>query len=180
MFDGRIRPSLLGAAVLISVGLTATACSSGADEAKKEYTVPSSWCGHHIPASTMEPLLPGGKKLTTKSDDAQGRLRCIVFVDAKEVLYVGADRRASSTALGAGNGMLGPDSKLSATEDDYAGSDATAVQLVPCPKDRKDGQEVFAIVNAWEGSQNEADVKKAVKTYAVSAAKTKICTEFDS
>ncbi|MFK0169146.1 hypothetical protein ACIQU5_10105 [Streptomyces sp. NPDC090306] len=165
---------------MLSFGLITTACSSNSDEAEKEYTVPSAWCGYRVPAKTMEPLLPGGKKITTKTDDAQGLLRCDVLVDGEKVLYLGAERRAASTALSAGNAMLGPVSKLTASDDHYAGSDKAAVQLVPCPVERKDGQEVFAIVNAWEGSGDEADVKKAVTTYARAAADSTICTEFDS
>jgi hypothetical protein len=180
--NGRTRPPLVGTAALLSVCLAATACSSSEDGAKKDYAIPSSWCGYHIPAQTIEPLLPGGKRLTAKADNTQGRAQCNVYVDGKRVLFTIATRLADDSAYAAGTFLYGPTAKFSAapSDDQYAVYRYAAVQLVPCPKERKDGQKIYASVYTRSSSAGEAALKKAVRAYAPEVAKTKICTEFDS
>ncbi|MBJ6640655.1 hypothetical protein H4K36_27365 [Streptomyces sp. DHE7-1] len=171
----RIRPHALPIRIagLVAAGLAVAGCSSGGPEAKREYAVPASLCGVALPASTLEPLLPAGKKISSVKSGPSGFTRCRLVVDGRIAVTSIIEQRAAETTL---SGVAYSTYGMSDTverEGKYVISDAQAVGHASCDKPRKADHETFTMVRADAEDVGKATMEKVISKFtdAVSASK---------
>ncbi|MFF0854655.1 hypothetical protein ACFYVM_26925 [Streptomyces sp. NPDC003280] len=175
----RIRPHTLPIRIagLLAAGLAVTSCSSGGQEAEREYTVPASLCGTALPASTLEPLLPAGKKISPAKTGSPGFTRCRVVVDGRVAVTSIIERRESGTTLrNVAYGTYGMGSGSVTKGTRYVVSDAQAVGHVACGSPQKEDHETFAMLRAEDVDAGKAAMEKAITDLAGAVAATKGCT----
>ncbi|MGW0287011.1 hypothetical protein ACWDXT_28400 [Streptomyces sp. NPDC003236] len=177
----RLSALVVGLLTVPVVGLALTACSSDASSAKREYAVPSSLCGTAVPSSALEPLLPAGKKISSRQSGSQGYARCQVSVDGELVLSSVIERwkprtTLSNVAFGT-YGLTSSDVKKEGPR--FVISDSAAVGHVNCTPRRKDGAEVFAVLRKHGDPAGAASMEKAVTEFTDAASTSKGCTELN-
>ncbi|MGW5369716.1 hypothetical protein ACWER6_32450 [Streptomyces sp. NPDC004009] len=175
----RIRPHVLPIriAALLSAGLAVVSCSSGGQEAKREYTAPASLCGTALPVSALEPLLPAGKKISSVKTGSSGFTRCRLVVDGRVAVTSIIERRESGTTLRTvayGTYGMGSGSVTKGTR--YVVSDAQAVAQVACGSPQKEDHETFAMLRAEDVDPGKAAMEKAITDLAEAVAASKGCS----
>lgn len=176
-------PRLLLLCCAATASLTLTACSSGSQNDRKEYAVPTDLCGTALPSDDLAPLLPGGDKISSSRTALQGYSVCYLSVDGKKVLSSLAQRvEAGTTVTDVADSTYGLKADSDRTETAVAVvSDEAAVAQVSCAQPRNDGQLVFTTLRELDRTADPADLKKAVTAFAKSvASSTELCTENDS
>ncbi|MFF2203887.1 hypothetical protein [Streptomyces sp. NPDC058145] len=173
---------VVGLLAVPAVGLAMTACSPGASSAKREYAVPSSLCGTPVPASALEPLLPAGKKISSRKSGSPGYARCQVSVDGQLVLSSIIERwqprtTLSNVAFGT-YGLTAASIKMEAQR--FIVSESAAVERVDCNPKRKDAAEVFTVIRKHHDSVDAAAMEKAIAEFADAASTSAECTEKDT
>lgn len=171
-----------GLSTILTVALVLTACSSGETSAKREYAVPSSLCGTKISPSALEPLLPGGKKISSQESGSPGNRRCRVSIDGQVVISSLIERWKPGTTLESvafGPYGLTP-SGAKKEEQRYIISDSAAVGHTDCHPQRKDGAQVFTVIRKEQGQAETKALEGAIIEFTDAVSTSKNCTEFDA
>lgn len=174
----RTRSPMARTVSLLAAGLTLAGCSSGTTDGRREYAVPPSLCGNHLPASALAPLLPAGKKISSVKTGSPGFIRCRLVVDERVVVTSIVERRDSSTTLSDvayGTYGLGPDSVEK--QGKYVVSDAQGVGRVDCGGPRKEDHETFTMIRAEDVEAGTPAMVKAITALTAAASTAKACTD---
>ncbi|MEV3861044.1 hypothetical protein AB0J38_42885 [Streptomyces sp. NPDC050095] len=169
----RLTAIALGAALL---AVSATACSSSSPE--REYAVPDNLCGAKVPTSSLEPLLPTGKKLSAQPTSAVDVDRCRLQVDGETAFSSSVEKRASDiSAQDVAKSAMGVEPTDSVADDGrFVYAKTGAVGKVKCPG--SSGAERSLWVTARTTHPAEAkDMLAFIRAYADGVAGTDACSK---
>ncbi|MBV2353575.1 hypothetical protein KUM39_04245 [Streptomyces sp. J2-1] len=174
----RTRALWATTAAVLAVGLTTTSCSSQEKPKKREYAVPSSLCGTPVSPGALEPLLPGGDKLTSAKSGPLGFTLCHVMIDGKIAVTGIVEQRDSDTTLhDVAYGTYNLSAKSIRKElPDYVIAESSAVGHVPCRAMEKEGHAVFTMIRKEDGTVDTAALQKAITEYTEATSASKWCT----
>ncbi|MER5180200.1 hypothetical protein ABT009_17800 [Streptomyces sp. NPDC002896] len=132
-------------------------------------------------SSTLEALLPAGKKISSKESGSPGYTICKLVVDGQVALSgIIEEWESGKTIRNVAYGGYGPSFRNIKKEDSkYIISDSAAVGHAPCSKQQKDDQEVFTIIRKEHGSVGTAALEKAITEFTDAVSKSKQCTGSD-
>ncbi|MFB7505862.1 hypothetical protein [Streptomyces broussonetiae] len=175
----RLGSPLVHISGFIAVSLALASCSSGTSEDKRDYSVPSSLCGTAMSTSALKPLLPAGKKISSRQSGSTGYVRCQVSVDGQVVLSSIIERwKPKTTLTDVAFGTYGLTSdNVKKKKENYIVADTTAVGHVTCRAKRKDGAEVFTVIRKEHGSVDVAAMEEAITKFTDAVSTSKQCTE---
>ncbi|SED85821.1 hypothetical protein SAMN05216532_5993 [Streptomyces sp. 2231.1] len=168
---------VVGLLAVLAIGPAVTACSSGSSPAKREYATPSSLCGTAVSSSALEPLLPGGKKISSVKSGPTGFARCRLVVDGQVAVTSIVEQWESSTTLSdVAYGTYGIKSDSVEKENTrYVVTDAQAVGRIACGRPGKDGHVVFAMIRKEHGTAGAAAMEKVITEFTDAVSTSKQC-----
>lgn len=173
--QGRARSvwaAAIGAALLVA---SVSACSSS--EPEREYATPKELCGTEVSATSLEPLLPPGKKIAVKPASAVGVKRCRLEVDGKVVFSTSVEKLGADTsARDVATSAIGVDPNDGADNGRFIYSKTGAVGRVECPK-TAGADSSFWVTARVSGDADAADMRRFIKEYATAAAGSGACAE---
>ncbi|WP_018544863.1 hypothetical protein [Streptomyces sp. LaPpAH-108] len=159
----------VGALLLATVG--ASGCSS--DEAKQEFTVPTSLCGVSVPPKALSRLLPAdGSHITFRQDGSveKGWTLCGVEVDGHAVLNVSQEWiDAGDTARNILRHQLVISDQKSADGGSVAYADRGAASLLKCRGTGVEKEDVSTVVELLKpGRADETAMGELIREYTKS------------
>ncbi|MZD03529.1 hypothetical protein GTW43_00300 [Streptomyces sp. SID5785] len=167
----RPRVSALLAAAAGLVLLAGLAGCSPDTGDHRGYAVPGELCDVPVPVSVIEPLLPDGERLTTRSGGTDGLRTCTLTVDGDLAVSAKTERWEHGTSvrkvMSATPGL--GDAAAPARAGQAVATSSAGLRRVDCGSAPGDREEVFATVRA-ENAPGESALRKAVTAYARGAA----------
>ncbi|MFI6086099.1 hypothetical protein ACIBBB_35095 [Streptomyces sp. NPDC051217] len=156
----------------LSLVLLASACSEPAEE----YEVPQALCGVEVPGDVLDPLLPGGGKVSERSKTASGVKRCYVSVDDKVALSTSIEWYEADTPVAEiAEKTIGADPGDRVTGDKrYSYSGKGGAGLIRCEDSSTidkdvDGDLYTTVRVGGDDSAEPAAVLKAIEAYTDAA-----------
>lgn len=169
--------------IVASSGILSLALAGcGSPEPEKEYKIPNAFCGMQISPDLLEPVLPPGKELTTKFDEAVGESSCRVVVDKKTALHITTGwHDKGTTALKVADGQIGVDLTETISEDEsYVYSEEGAVGKIGCPnhsdKYRRENYELFTQFFLVDMKAEQSEIKALLSGLTKAVVASDECT----
>ncbi|MFI6873136.1 hypothetical protein ACIBL6_06840 [Streptomyces sp. NPDC050400] len=163
----------LGTALLItSVG----ACSSPVPE--REYAVPNNLCGAQVSKTSLEPILPPGKKISEQPTSGVGVDRCRLQVDGEVVFSSSVETRAEdASAHDVAQSAIGVEPSDFATDNGrFIYAKTGAVGRVQCPPSPETEASLWVTARTTHPASAK-DMLALIKDYAKGTAETNACAE---
>ncbi|MEU6594757.1 hypothetical protein ABZ923_37115 [Streptomyces sp. NPDC046881] len=152
----------------------------GGHEEKREYAIPSSFCGIPVDQDELAPFMPSGRKLTIKKDvpDSLSSV-CQVRVDSRlAVEFKQMWLTSSSTAYFVGGQA---DSRLDREAEGgrflYSGWEAFG-RTRECRHEKLPGGTIFTAIQMQSPDHQDADaMRKLIAAYTTAVENTDICKD---
>jgi hypothetical protein len=166
MSTGPFSPRTLRTAVPLVAALLLSVSGCGAEEERREYSVPESLCGLDLGAGLVDPFLPPGKRIHQIEEDDSTDWSCDVSVDGEDVFQVtwewwepgwSTRRFASSQAY------VKPEHE--AADESYVYSGRGAVTAVRCAERGQDWDVFLAARVRNEGVSDAEAMEEFIVAY---------------
>ncbi|WKX13082.1 hypothetical protein [Streptomyces sp. NL15-2K] len=133
-------------------------------------------------SSSLEPLLPPGKKISPLKSGPTGFTRCRLMVDGRvAVTSIIEQWESGSTLRNLAYSTYGLRSDSVKKEGSrYIISDSTAVGHASCSKQEKKGHEIFTMIRKEHGSVDAAAMEKVITEFTSEVSKSKQCSDSDA
>ncbi|WP_158839021.1 hypothetical protein [Streptomyces sp. NRRL S-1022] len=177
----RFRPGKLPAvAVAVTAGLVIVLSGCSDHREKREYAIPSSFCGVSVDRDELAPFMPSGRKVTVQKDvpDSLSSV-CRVRVDSRlAVEFKQMWLTSSSTAYFVGGQA---DSRLDREAEGgrflYSGREAFG-KTRHCTHEKLAGSNMFTAVQMQSSGHQDADaMRKLIAAYTKAVENTSICKD---
>lgn len=171
-------PSSAASTALLIAVLLLTSCSSESSRGEREYAIPPSLCGTPVSHAALEPLLPGGRKISSVKSGPSGFTLCRLVIDEKIAVTSLIEQAQSGTRL-MNVAYLSEGMKASSVKKEgpkYIISDSLAVGHASCSNLQKEGHELFTRIRIDHGSAGAAAMEKAITEFTDAVSTSKQCT----
>ncbi|MGW7266957.1 hypothetical protein [Streptomyces sp. NPDC054842] len=167
------------------VALTAAAVVGGmalagcSQEEKREYALPESLCGAPVRPELLEPLLPPGKKVSTRTETPNGGTRrCTIAVDGKVALVAGQiwwDKDEGVSDVAAAHAKVSPGTVTGSGTYLYSSTGAVG-RASGCETSEHPDQALFTTLQVYAPDRSDkAAMRKLIADYTKSTKKSDAC-----